>query len=51
VERQKLEVEDRFAPAIDHIIDSYPQYCDISKLPGADENENLPEFLRELAEL
>ncbi len=50
VERQKIPVDDQFAAAVDQIIDCYPAYCEVTKLPGYEENaEGLFEFLGELA--
>lgn len=51
VERQKIPIDERYAPAIQSVIDRYPQYCKIEELPGYGENPEMMEFITELTEL
>lgn len=51
VERQKIPVDERYAPAIQSVIDRYPKYCSIKELPGYGENPEMMEFITELTEL
>ena len=48
MERQKIPVDERYAPAIQSVIDKYPAYCKFKELPGFSEHPDMVDFIDEL---
>jgi len=40
VDKQKIQVDENYVKAVQHIISSYPEYCAFEDLPGFDVEEN-----------